>query len=239
MISFFSAGVDSICPISSMTQGWLNVDLCLGCDAQAALCHVATAWEALEYDHPDSFATMVMQAMLGSFDASMPSAVHSSSKMTSVLAGYNERQYPLVQSAMAFNTQYSDTGLMGVYYVTELDKVMEAQWAVMREFQNLCHNANDAYVEIAKTQLKATMVNQLDTGLSQVCEDIGRQMLNYGRRMSLAETFARIDAVDAPTIRRVATGLFNDKCVAVSAKGNTSALPDYNWLRRRTWSRRY
>ncbi len=35
----------------------------------------------------------------------------------------------------------------------------------------------------------------------QVCEDIGRQLLNYGRRLSLAETFARIDAVDAPTIR--------------------------------------
>mmetsp|Transcript_22373 Transcript_22373/g.55115 ORF Transcript_22373/g.55115 Transcript_22373/m.55115 type:complete len:514 (+) Transcript_22373:43-1584(+) len=208
-------------------------------DDDMHLAHVATAFEALDYNHPDSFATMVMQVMLGSFDSSMPSAVHSTSKMTSILAGYNERGYPLVQSAMAFNTQYSDTGLIGVYYVTELDKVMEAQWAIMREFQNLCHNASDAEVEIAKTQLKATLVNQLDSGLSQVCEDIGRQMLNYGRRMALAETFARIDAVDAPTIRRVAMAMCNDKCIAVSAKGNVSSLPDYNWIRRHTWSLRY
>jgi hypothetical protein len=47
-----------------------------------------------------------VQTMLGSFDSSMPGAVHSTSDMTSVLAGYNQRQYPLVQNAMAFNTQY-------------------------------------------------------------------------------------------------------------------------------------
>jgi hypothetical protein len=47
----------------------------------------------------------------------------------------------------------SDTGLIGVYYVTELDKIMEAQWAMMREFQNLVHNASDEKVEIAKTQV--------------------------------------------------------------------------------------
>lgn len=105
--------------------------------------------------------------------------------------------------------------------------------------QDLCHGASDEAVELAKKQLKATIVGQLDSNLSQVCEDIGRQMLNYGRRMSLAEMFARIDAVDAPTVRRVATDLFNDKCVAVSAKGNISTLPDYNWIRRHTWSLRY
>jgi processing peptidase subunit beta len=30
---------------------------------------------------------------------------------------------------------------------------------------------------------------------SNTAEDIGRQMLTYGRRMSQAETFARIDAI--------------------------------------------
>ena len=59
------------------------------------------------------------------------------------------------------------------------------------------------------TSCKDCICSVLDSGLGylvdplrdQVCEDIGRQLLNYGRRLSLAETFARIDAVDAPTIR--------------------------------------
>ena len=208
-------------------------------DDEMALAHIATAWETVPLDHADSPVTMVMQAMLGSFDAQYPSAIHSSSNMVSVLAGDNPRGFPIVQSAMTFNTQYTDTGLFGVYYAAEMDNVMEAQWAVMREFQRLCHSASDESVEYTKTQLKSTIVGQLDSSLSQVCEDIGRQMLNYGRRLSLAEMFARIDAVDAPTVRRVATELFNDRCIAVSAKGNTSTLPDYNWLRRHTWSLRY
>jgi hypothetical protein len=64
------------------------------------------AFESVELTHADSPATMVIQALLGSFDASVTSAVNSTSSMVSVLAGYNERQYPLVNSAMTFNTQY-------------------------------------------------------------------------------------------------------------------------------------
>ena len=37
----------------------------------------------------------------------------------------------------------------------------------MREFQTLCHNVTDESVEIAKAQVKATIVGQLDAGLAQ------------------------------------------------------------------------
>ncbi len=73
------------------------------------LAHVAVAFESVELTHPDSPATMVIQALLGSFDASVPSAINSTSKMVSTLAGHNTRQYPLVKSAMTFNTQYRCT----------------------------------------------------------------------------------------------------------------------------------
>ncbi len=39
----------------------------------------------------------------------------------------------------------------------------------MREFQNLCHKVTDEAVEVAKAQVKSTIVGQLDAGLAQVC----------------------------------------------------------------------
>ena len=42
-------------------------------------------------------------------------------------------------------------------------------------------------------------------------EDIGRQMLAYGRRIPKAEMFARIDAVDADTVRAVADRFIYDQ----------------------------
>lgn len=44
-----------------------------------------------------------------------------------------------------------------------------------------------------------------------IAEDIGRQLLAYGRRIPKAEFFARIDAVDADTIRAVADRFIYDQ----------------------------
>ena len=77
-----------------------------GVRAQMPLAHVAVAFESVEQTHADSPALMVIQALLGSFDSSVSSAVNSTSRLVHTLAGYNERQYPMVNSVMTFNTQY-------------------------------------------------------------------------------------------------------------------------------------
>jgi processing peptidase subunit beta len=46
-----------------------------------------------------------------------------------------------------------------------------------------------------------------------VAEQIGRELLVYGRRMPKAEMFARIDAVDAETVGTV-TSLLHDQYMA-------------------------
>ena len=50
--------------------------------------------------------------------------------------------------------------------------------------------------------LKTMMLSQCD-GTTAVCEDIGRQMLTYGRRIPLAEIDARIEAVTPSVLKRV------------------------------------
>jgi len=74
------------------------------------------------------------------------------------------------------------------------------------------------------------MLLQLD-GTTPVCEDIGRQMLCYDRRLPLHELEARINAVDAETIKEVCTHYIYDRCPAVAAVGPVEQLPDYTRIR--------
>lgn len=56
----------------------------------------------------------------------------------------------------------------------------------------LCNSVTEFEVTRAKNLLKTNMLLQLD-GTTAICEDIGRQMLCYGRRVPQHELEARID----------------------------------------------
>lgn len=56
----------------------------------------------------------------------------------------------------------------------------------------LCTNVTEFEVQRAKNLLKTNMMLMLD-GSTPICEDIGRQLLCYGRRVPISEIDARID----------------------------------------------
>merc|ERR1711948_176360 len=71
---------------------------------------------------------------------------------------------------------------------------------IQMEWMRLCTTVSDFEVQRAKDLLKTNMLLQLD-GTTSVCEDIGRQMLCYGRRIPQNEMEARIDAVNADLLQ--------------------------------------
>jgi len=201
-------------------------------DDDLPLAQVAIAFEGLPWKHPDSFALMVMQSILGSWNRQSIAGSNVASTMCSQIADAG-----LAHSVMAFNTTYSDTGLFGVYAVGEEEKLQDLVWLIQRSMLNLSTNLTDEEVARAQSQLKANLLFQ--DGTTAVCEDIGRQLLVYGRRLPLAEVFARIDAVTPETVRRVASELIVDREVAAASKGPLAYMPDYTFMRRRTYMLRY
>ncbi len=111
-------------------------------------------------------------------------------------------------------------------------------WYTLENLVRLCHSVSDLEVERAKIQLKANILGNLRSS-SNVTEDIGRQLLTYGRRMTHQEIFARIDAVTTADIKSAANKYINDEDHALAAVGPIYELPDYNWIRRRSFWHRF
>ncbi|XP_075481746.1 putative mitochondrial-processing peptidase subunit beta, mitochondrial [Primulina tabacum] len=202
-------------------------------DDDIPLAQFAVAFEGASWTDPDSIALMVLQSMLGSWNKNAGGGKHMGSELAQRV-GINE----IAESMMAFNTNYKDTGLFGVHAVAKPDCLDDLAYAIMYEITKLCYQVSEADVIRARNQLKSSLLLHID-GTSPVAEDIGRQLLTYGRRLPSAELFTRIDSVDASTVKRIANRFIFDRDVAIAAMGPIQGLPDYNWFRRRTYWLRY
>lgn len=195
--------------------------------------HIGFAVEGVSWTDPDYFPLLVAQSVIGSWDRSLGGGADVSSKLAQNLA-----RHQLANSFMTFNTCYSDTGMFGVYMVTPVrSRIDDMMYFMQQEWVRISTSVSDAEVARAKNQLKTNLLMQLD-GTTPICEDIGRQMLAYGRRMTAFEIDARIEAIDAPTVRRVASKYLYDKDPALVGMGPIEGLPDYNRIQTATsWLR--
>jgi processing peptidase subunit beta len=197
--------------------------------------HVAIGYRIGGWNDPDNYPLMVMQSMIGSWqkDVSGVHGLYSSSNMVATLA-----KWDIAKSASTFITQYSDTGLFGIYLVCGPTGQQEAIHYSLKDLCAMSYDVDLARVIEAKNQLKANILHSLD-GTQQICEDIGRSIIAWNRRMHPTEVMARIDAVDPCAIQSAARRFFHDTDHAAAAIGPLYETPDYNWIRRRSFWLRY
>ena len=110
--------------------------------------------------------------------------------------------------------------LWGIYLVTEnKTQIDDLVHFTLREWSRLSYGVTEAETERAKAQLKASILLSLD-GTTAVAEDIGRQIVTTGRRMSPEEVEKVVGAITEKDVMDFARRKLWDQDIAISAVGS-------------------
>ncbi|TPX67849.1 hypothetical protein SpCBS45565_g03426 [Spizellomyces sp. 'palustris'] len=167
------------------------------------LTHVYIAFEALSMSDPDIYALATLTSLMGgggSFSAGGPGKGMYTRLYTQVL-----NRYHWVESCNMINFSYLDTGLFGIQAA-----VPPSPEAHEHIIPILCDQLLRMTTEIggdelsrAKNQLKSSLLMSLESKVVEL-EDVGRQVMVHGKRLSVSEMCKRIEMLTAEDLKRVA-----------------------------------
>lgn len=188
------------------------------------LSHVHIAFEALPISSDDIYALATLQTLLGgggSFSAGGPGKGMYSRLYTNVL-----NQHGWVESCVAFNHSYTDSGLFGIAGACEPGRVGHMVDVMCRELQALTLDTGFASLQMAevsraKNQLRFSLLMNLESRLVEL-EDLGRQVQVHGRKVGVKEMCDKIDSLTIADLRRVAKQVFGGQ---VYNKGSGTGAP--------------
>lgn len=170
------------------------------------LTHIHLAFEALPISSDDIYALATLQTLLGgggSFSAGGPGKGMYSRLYTNVL-----NQHGWVESCVAFNHSYTDSGLFGISSSCSPGKVINMLDVMCRELQALTldtgfSSLQTAEVNRAKNQLRSSLLMNLESRMVEL-EDLGRQVQVHGRKVGVREMCRKIEELTVQDLRRVA-----------------------------------
>lgn len=199
-------------PPSHYTGGLLSLEPSSAPTHLPQYCHLHIAFEGLPISDPDIYALATLQTLLGgggSFSAGGPGKGMYSRLYTNVL-----NQYGWIESAVAFNHSYTDSGLFGIAASCHPEAGHALVGVVLKELQNTFATGYAGLqadeVNRAKNQLRSSLLMNLESRMVEL-EDLGRQVQVYGKKISALEMSAKIEALTVADIRRVAQRVLQGK----------------------------
>ena len=175
--------------------------------------HFVLGFEGVAVHDPGYYAHSVMSTLLGG-------------GMSSRLFQEVRERRGLAYSVHTFSGSYGDGGLFGIYAGTGPEEAGELIPVICDEVVRVAEDAQEEEVHRARSQLKAGILMSLESTMSR-CEQLGHNILTYGRPLTTEELVARIDEVDVDAVRRSAR-LLRASRPTVAALGPLSNLEDYD-----------
>jgi len=130
----------------------------------------------------------------------------------------------LAYSVYSDLSPYRDTGNLCVFAGTSAGKSLEVVDLILAEFRNLKEAPIGAEeLTRAKDQLKGNILLGLESSNSRMA-NLARQEMYFHQFFTADEVVARIDAVDAAQVQRMAQRLFEPESIAVTLLGRLDGV---------------
>lgn len=175
--------------------------------------HIHIAFEGLGIADPDIYALATLQTLLGgggSFSAGGPGKGMYSRLFTNVL-----NQHGWVESCVAFNHSYTDSGLFGIAASCRSGAGHALADVILQEFAATFTSSGFSSlkkdeVDRAKKQLKSSLLMNLESRMIEL-EDLGRQVQVHGKKIRVLEMCREIEKLTVADLKRVARRVLTGK----------------------------
>jgi predicted Zn-dependent peptidase len=126
----------------------------------------------------------------------------------------------LVYDVYAAANQYHDAGYFQIYAGTSPDRLTETISAIMTELKRLKDEpVSEEELQRTRGRMRAALILSLEDSGSRLSIMAGNEIVEH-RFIPLEETVARIEAVTATDVQRLANEVFQPEAFAVTALGN-------------------
>lgn len=175
--------------------------------SQPTFTHIHLAFEGLPIASDDIYALATLNTLLGgggSFSAGGPGKGMYSRLYTNVL-----NQHAWVESCIAFNHSYTDSGLFGISALCMPGRTQSMLDVMCHELRALTVETGfsalgQAEVDRAKNQLRSSLLMNLESRMVEL-EDLGRQVQVHSRKVPVQEMCRKIQDLTVHDLRRVAS----------------------------------
>nr|XP_028561618.1 cytochrome b-c1 complex subunit 2, mitochondrial [Podarcis muralis] len=184
-----------------------------------SLVHAAVVAEGAAVGSAEANAFSVLQHVLGAGPL-----IKRGSSVTSKLIQGVAKATALPFDAAAFNVNYSDSGLFGVYTVSQASAAGEVIKAALNQVKAVAQGGvTDAEVTRAKNQLKAAYLMSVESS-EGLLDEIGSQALASGAYTSPSAAAEKIDSVATADIVNAAKKFVSGK-KSMAASGDLANTP--------------
>lgn len=143
--------------------------------------------QGISYLDPDYFAGALFTTILGG---------GSSSRLFQEV----REKRGLCYSIYAYQVNFHDTGIVGIYAGTDPTDSKELMSVVVDQFANAAETAGEAEIARAKAMMKVAYLGVLESSSGRA-DQIARQTLNWGRVIPVEELIRKIEAITVEEVR--------------------------------------